>query len=98
MFINLINMRLQVNLIPALAYALVMMFSNMAGMTGTAAKSAQKQQAVLLSAPYPEVIRQENCVYIAQNGQVILSNGSGKGNLEWKIPYLPETKMATASL
>ncbi len=98
MFNNLINMRLQVNLIPALAYALVMMFSNMAGMTGTAAKPAQKPQAVSMSASYPEVFRQETCVYIAANGQVILSNGTGKDNLAWRIPYQPDMKTATASL
>jgi hypothetical protein len=91
-------MRLQVNLIPALAYALVMLFSNMAGINGTAGKSPQKQQVVSLPAICHELNRPENHVFVASNGQVILSNGFGKGNLEWKIPYMTDTKQVNATL
>ena len=83
-------MRLHVNLIPALAYALVMLFSNMTGMSGTVEQSSKKQQAVSLPAALSEMNWQNNHVFLAKNGQVILSNGSGKGNLEWKIPYKTE--------
>ena len=86
-------MRLHVNLIPALAYALVMLFSNMTGMSGTAEQSSKKQQAVSLPAALSEMNLQNNHVFVAKNGQVILSNGTGKGNLEWKIPYKPETSI-----
>jgi hypothetical protein len=84
-------MRLHVNLIPALAYALVMLFSNMAGMSGTAEQSSKKQQAVFLPAACPEMNKSEAYVFVASNGQVVLSNGTGKGRLEWDIPYKSET-------
>lgn len=91
-------MRLHVNLIPALAYALVMMFSHMTGMAGANVQPAPKQQVGFVPTANTELNKQENCVYVAANGQVVLSNGTGKGNLEWKIPYLPETKITAVSL
>jgi len=39
-------MKLYANLIPAIAYALTTMFSNMAGLTGEVEKSSKKQQIV----------------------------------------------------
>ena len=84
-------MRLQVNLIPALAYALVMMFSNMAGIKLAVQNPAQKQQIVSSPVIYREADHQENCVFVLKGGQVILSNGFAKHSLEWKIPYKPGT-------
>ena len=85
-------MRLYVNLIPALAQALVTMFFNMAGLTGEVQIPSQKQQVVSHSVTYRELIRQNSHVFVAINGQVTLSNGFGKGNLEWKIPNTTDTK------
>ena len=86
-------MRLQVNLIPALAYALVMLFSEMTGMSVTTEQPSKKQQAVSLPASPQELYQQNNYVWVAKNGLLILSNGFAKGNLEWKIPYKPETSV-----
>ena len=83
-------MRLHVNLIPALAYALVMLFSNMAGMSGTVENPSKKQQVFTLTSIHQGLNQQDNYVHISKNGQIILSNGFGQGNLEWKIPYKPE--------
>ena len=80
-------MRLYVNLIPALAYALVMMFSNMAGMTGEVVKPSGKQQVVSLPDRHPGLNLQDNYFSVSKNGQIILSSGYGNGNLQWKIPY-----------
>ena len=84
-------MRLQVNLIPALAYALVTMFSNMAGLTGSIEKSPGKQQNVSIQSMHQESKLQERYVMVAKNGQVSLSNGHENANLVWKIPYTPPT-------
>ncbi len=85
-------MKIYVNLIPALAQALVTMFFNMAGLTGEVEKPSQKQQIVSHSVTYGELNRQNSHVFVAKFGQVILSNGFGKGYLEWKIPSTPDTK------
>ena len=85
-------MRLYANLIPALAYALVTMFFNAGGLTGEIEKPSQKQQVVSHSVTYRELSQQNRNVFVARNGQVILSNGFGKGNLEWKIPNTTDTK------
>jgi len=85
-------MRLYVNLIPALAQALVTMFFNMAGLTGMIEMPSQKQQVASHSVAYREINWQNSHVFVAINGQVILSNGFGKGNLEWKIPNTTDTK------
>jgi len=80
-------MRLHVNLIPALAYALVMLFSNMAGITGEAGKTPKEKQVVSLPVTSQELNRPNSYVLVTKFGQVILSNRTGKGDLEWMIPY-----------
>jgi hypothetical protein len=80
-------MRLHVNLIPALAYALVMMISHLTGMSGEAEKSSNKQQVISTTHTYTGVNLHDNCVFVSKNGQIILSNGYGSGNLQWVIPY-----------
>jgi hypothetical protein len=84
-------MRLSVNLIPALAYALVMMFSQMAGLTVEAEKSPVKQQIVSIPFTQQENSSQDSCVMVAKNGQIILSNSLGQSNLVWRIPNHPDT-------
>ncbi|MCK9411702.1 MAG: hypothetical protein M0Q53_05325 [Prolixibacteraceae bacterium] len=64
-------MRLQVNLIPALAYALVTMFSNLAGLTVVVEKPSKKQQIVSLPVVHHELNSQHSCVLAAKNGQLI---------------------------
>lgn len=82
-------MRLHVNLIPALAYALVMFFSNLTGITVDAGSTPKEKQVVSLPAASTKLNRTNSYVLITKYGQVILSNGTGKGSLEWMIPYKP---------
>lgn len=84
-------MKLSVNLIPALAYALVMMFSQMAGLTVEAEKSPVKKQIVSLPSTQQESSSLGSCVMVVKNGQIILSNGLGHSNLVWRIPNHPGT-------
>lgn len=90
-------MRLHVNLIPALAYALVTMFSNMAGLTGEVEQPSQKQQVVSLPDTSQEFTQPNGSVLVAENGQIILSNGYGNADLVWTIPDMQETNLATAT-
>lgn len=85
-------MKLYANLIPAIAYALTTMFSNMAGLTGAVEKPSKKQQVVSLPVTHHEINGQKSCVLVVKNGQLILSNGHGKASLVWKIPYTSDTK------
>ena len=64
-------MRLYVNLIPAIAYALVTMFSNMAGVTREVEKPSKKRQIVSLQVEHPELYNLKNCVLVAKNGQLL---------------------------
>jgi len=64
-------MKLYVNLIPAIAYALTTMFSNMAGLTVEVEKSSIKQQIVSLPVTHQELNNQKSCVFVAKNGQLI---------------------------
>jgi len=79
-------MRLYVNLIPALGYAVVTMFSNMAGWTGEVGKSTLPQQQVAPICTSKKAERQTGFVTVAKDGQVILSNGHQGSNLVWRIP------------
>jgi hypothetical protein len=63
-------MKLYVNLIPAIAYALVTMFSNMAGLTREVEKPSKKQQIVLLQVRHHELNNQKNCVLVTKNEQI----------------------------
>jgi hypothetical protein len=83
-------MRLHVNLIPALAYALVMMLSNMTGISGTAGEPAPLKQVTALHATCPGFNSTLNSALVTRDGQIILSNGTAKGGLKWKIPFRAE--------
>ena len=87
-------MKLQVSLIPALAYALMMMLSDMVGINVAVVKPSKSVQSVSQPATCQEFNQKDNYVFVAKNGQVTLSSGFGKGNLEWMIPYTHETKQA----
>ena len=86
-------MILQVNLIPALAYALVTMFSNMAGLTPEISKSTGKQQIVSSMLTHQAIKNHRSSLLVTKNGQIILSSGTGMGNMEWRIPYTPENQL-----
>ena len=64
-------MKLYVNLIPAIAYALTTMFSNMVGLTVEVEKPSTKQQIVSLPVTSHELNSQNSCVLVAKNGQLI---------------------------
>lgn len=85
-------MKLQVSLIPALAYALVMMFSDMAGWKAEVAQPEAKQQMVVCTKAHQSASQPHNFVWVTGNGQLILSNGTNT-NLEWRIPYQSVTNM-----
>lgn len=80
-------MKLFVNLIPALAYAMVTFFSNIVGLNGEVAKSPVKQQIVSQPALHQENVNKNNFIWIPTNGQSIASNEDGNTSLAWKIPY-----------
>lgn len=64
-------MKLYANLIPAIAYALATMFSNMAGLTGEVEKPSKKQQIISLPVSHHELDSQNSCVLVVKNGQLI---------------------------
>ena len=64
-------MKIYANLIPAIAYALTTMFSNMAGLTVEVEKSSIKQQVVSLPVAHHELDSQNSFVLVAKNGQLI---------------------------
>jgi hypothetical protein len=80
-------MRLQVNLIPAIAYALVTMFFNIAEPTSEVEHPAKKQQLVSSQAKHQEIDNHHQYFMLAKNGQVSLSSGFENAALIWKIPY-----------
>jgi hypothetical protein len=85
-------MRLYVNLIPALGYALVTMFSNMSGLAESVEKPSGTKQRVSLTCIPKAADRQDGYVTVAKDGQVILSNGHGSTNLVWRIPGTADHK------
>lgn len=64
-------MKLYANLIPAIAYALTTMLSNMAGVTSVVENHPQKQQIVSLPVTSHELNSQKSCVLVTKNGQLI---------------------------
>jgi hypothetical protein len=85
-FIKLSTMKLYVNLIPALGYALVTMFSNMSGLAESVEKPSGTKQRITMSCLPKAHDRQNGYVTVAKDGQLILSNGHGSTNLVWRIP------------
>jgi hypothetical protein len=80
-------MRLQVNLIPAIAYALVNLFFNIAEPTSEVNHPEKKQQLVSSQAKHQETDNHHRYFMLAKNGQVSLSSGFENASLVWKIPY-----------
>ncbi|MEI7831208.1 MAG: hypothetical protein WCI31_15625 [Prolixibacteraceae bacterium] len=80
-------MRLQVNLIPAIAYALVNLFFNIAEPTSEVQHPAKKQQLVSSQAEHQKIDNHNRYFMLAKNGQVILSRGFENAGIVWKIPY-----------
>jgi hypothetical protein len=80
-------MRLQVNLIPAIAYALVTLFFNIAEPTSEVEHPAKKQQLVSSQDKHLLIDNHHHYFMLAKNGQVILSNGFENAAMIWKIPY-----------
>lgn len=79
-------MKLYINLIPALAYAIVIFFSNMVGLNGEVAKSSRKQQ---ISQPsmHQEINCQNSFDLVPNNRQSFASNAYRNASMVWKIPY-----------
>lgn len=86
-------MRLQVNLIPAIAYALVTMFAHMAGLKTDVEQTTVKKQTVCLPVKHQEQTPQAAYSWAVRNGQLILSGGLANTGLVWKIPYSSQTKI-----
>jgi len=86
-------MRLQVNLIPAIAYALVTMFSHMAGLKTDVEQTAVKKQTVCLPVRHQEQTPEAAYIWAVRNGQLILSSGLANTGLVWKIPYTPSVQI-----
>jgi hypothetical protein len=102
--LKLLTMKLFLNLIPALAYAMVTFFFNMAGWTSEVSKSQEKQQIVSQLFLYQEINSQNNFVWIPNIRQSIALNevrnlylkdsperSTGHTNADWN------TKSATMS-
>ena len=85
-------MRLSVNLIPAIAYALVTMFAHMAGLSTAQEQPVAPKAVVSVPACQQVLDLQSSRVRMASNGQLTLSNGFGEANLVWKIPCVPAAK------
>ena len=80
-------MKLFLNLIPALAYALVTFFSNITGLTSEVAKSPEKKQLVSQSANYQENVRDNNFVWTTTIEQTVALNQDRDTRLAQDIPY-----------
>ena len=85
-------MRLSVNLIPAIAYALVTMFAHMAGLSTAQEQPVAPKAVVSVPACQKVLELQPSRVRMTSNGQLTLSNGFGEANLVWKIPFVPAAK------
>ena len=79
-------MRLQVNLIPAIAYALVTMFANIAGWTNKVESFQPQHQHISVSASSNELKIWNKNVYVSGKGQIFLSNNFHNNLLVWTIP------------
>lgn len=91
-------MRLHINLIPALAFALVSMFSNTGLPQERVAITTKGQQIDSLLTRYHDLNRLNGCVMVAKNGKILLSKGYGYANMEWNVPNSPKTKYMLASV
>lgn len=79
-------MKLFLNLIPALAYAMVTFFSNMAGLTSEGSKSSEKKQTISQPVPQQEKVCRNNYIWDPNNFQGFTSNEDVNTSLARKIP------------
>ena len=86
-------MRLNVNLIPALAYALVTMFFNLTGVKLAEEKNTNHSQYISQSVRHPKTGNHDAYILVRNNGQLILSTDEGNNGLVWKIPFTPAIKI-----
>ena len=86
-------MRLSVNLVPALAYALVTMFAHMAGLSTAQEQPVAPRTVVSVPACQQVLDIRHSRVLVAANGQLTLSNGFGEANLVWQIPFVANAKL-----
>ena len=84
-------MRLQVNLIPAIAYALVTMFAHMTGLKTDVEQTTVKKQTVCIPLRNQEQTRQAAYILV-RNGQLILSSYFVNAGQTLKIPFTPDTR------
>ena len=89
-------MKLFLNLVPALAYAMVTFFSNMAGLTSEASKSTEKKQVVSQPIQQQENVCRNDYIWNPNNLQSIASTEDRNENLAWKMPA-PLTGMSIHS-
>ena len=82
-------MKIFVSLIPALAYALVTFFSNIAGLTSEAPKSSEKKLVVSQPTLQKGPVFQKNFVWVPNYNQNIAISEKGKASPAWKITAQP---------
>jgi hypothetical protein len=80
------NMKLFLNLIPALAYALVTFFSNMTGLTSESSKTQEKKQTISQPTLEKESVCRNNYIWDPNNLQRIASSEDVNTILARKIP------------
>lgn len=79
-------MKLQVNLIPAIAYALVTMFAHTAGWTREEEKKQPQKNQFSTSWPANKLKNWNKNVFITGHGQIYLSNDFQNSSLVWVVP------------
>ena len=89
-------MKLFLNLIPALAYAMVTFFSNMAGLTTVSSKSPEKKQIVSQPVQQLESVCRKDYIWDPNNLQRIASTEDRDETLSWQMPS-PLTGMSIHS-
>ncbi len=82
-------MKIFVSLIPAVAYALVTFFSNIAGLTSEAPKSSEKKLVVSQPALQKETDMQKNFVWIPNNAKNIATSEDSDASQVWKLSTPP---------
>jgi hypothetical protein len=86
-------MILHLNLIPALAYALVTLFCNITGIKVPDEKNSGKQQVISHQVQPRETWDAATYVVASNIGQLMQKSGMGNSGLVWKIPYAQPVKL-----
>ncbi|MEI7421889.1 MAG: hypothetical protein WCK18_07335 [Prolixibacteraceae bacterium] len=79
-------MKLFLNLIPALAYAMVTFFSNIAGLTTVSSKSPEKTQVVSQPVKQQESVSLKNYIWNPNSLQGIAATDDRNETLAYKMP------------